>query len=294
MGKGKKGSFHEKVLCGTSSNSYIWLVHDYAGGIMAVLVWCLFLFAAFFIVWLAAEVHSVSWISTNAFLVVWCMSLWAHWKCMLTDPGAVPPYAEPPLPIGGDVPETVCGRCDNTFKPARAHHCRICGRCIVRMDHHCPWMNNCVGIGNQKHFILFLGYTFTTAVFAMAIIIVHYIRCETQSGCIFYPGYVSTLSRILLMISFAAALFTFSMFMNQIKGVVSGLGTVDRMQARRRGVGSERGTPADYVPLNWEDVMGAGNKLCWLIPTDPVIREPDRVLGYSVREESIEEGAHEP
>eukprot|EP00933_Yihiella_yeosuensis_P033729 TRINITY_DN2737_c0_g1_i2.p1 TRINITY_DN2737_c0_g1~~TRINITY_DN2737_c0_g1_i2.p1 ORF type:complete len:164 (+),score=12.51 TRINITY_DN2737_c0_g1_i2:63-494(+) len=27
------------------------------------------------------------------------------------------------------------------------------------MDHHCMWMNNCVGAYNQKHFLLFLVYT---------------------------------------------------------------------------------------------------------------------------------------
>lgn len=52
---------------------------------------------------------------------------------------------------------TVCTRCE-TYRPPRAHHCRICQRCVRRMDHHCPWINNCVGERNQKYFIQFLIY----------------------------------------------------------------------------------------------------------------------------------------
>ena len=50
-----------------------------------------------------------------------------------------------------------CASC-NLVKPARTHHCHVCGRCIFGMDHHCPWINNCVGLENYRYFLLFLLY----------------------------------------------------------------------------------------------------------------------------------------
>eukprot|EP00918_Siedleckia_nematoides_P068789 GHVU01149990.1.p1 GENE.GHVU01149990.1~~GHVU01149990.1.p1 ORF type:complete len:369 (+),score=73.46 GHVU01149990.1:700-1806(+) len=44
------------------------------------------------------------------------------------------------------------------FKPDRAHHCRVCRACVLKMDHHCPWIYNCVGWGNHKYFMLLLLY----------------------------------------------------------------------------------------------------------------------------------------
>jgi hypothetical protein len=34
-------------------------------------------------------------------------------------------------------------------------HCHECGFCIEKMDHHCPWMGQCVGKRNMKWFALF-------------------------------------------------------------------------------------------------------------------------------------------
>lgn len=41
-------------------------------------------------------------------------------------------------------------------KPERTHHCSICDTCVLKFDHHCPWLNQCVGMGNERYFVLFM------------------------------------------------------------------------------------------------------------------------------------------
>lgn len=39
----------------------------------------------------------------------------------------------------------------------RSKHCQTCQHCVQRYDHHCPWIENCVGERNHRWFVLYLA-----------------------------------------------------------------------------------------------------------------------------------------
>ncbi|KAG5272069.1 hypothetical protein AALO_G00161320 [Alosa alosa] len=49
-----------------------------------------------------------------------------------------------------------CGHC-LLQQPMRSKHCQTCQHCVRRYDHHCPWIENCVGERNHRWFVLYLA-----------------------------------------------------------------------------------------------------------------------------------------
>jgi len=71
-----------------------------------------------------------------------------------------------------------CSHCAN-WKPDRAHHCSTSGRCILKMDHFCPWVGGPVGESNMKFFIQFNAYT---ALYCLHLLVVMAIYVAKQKS----------------------------------------------------------------------------------------------------------------
>jgi len=110
--------------------------------------------------------HMDAWTCIHCVLAIWLSTMvtFHYYKAVTTDAGSPPVYVEQqhdvvvdmpavfehasisasssPLMTSSTGPSTlrVCAKCKR-IKPARAHHCSMCHRCILRFDHHCPWIN---------------------------------------------------------------------------------------------------------------------------------------------------------
>jgi palmitoyltransferase ZDHHC9/14/18 len=136
--------------------------------------------------------HNVSPALPIIFAYLFYLTMSSFFRAALSDPGILPrnlhphppnpaeeldPYvAGPPttswvmvknaLPAASDpeglqhtgaleVPRKFCDSC-KIWRPLRTHHCRDCDGCVETHDHHCGWLNNCVGRRNYLYFFSFI------------------------------------------------------------------------------------------------------------------------------------------
>lgn len=143
-----------RKLLGTSFEAAYWLSLDPCGWMGVSLSWGVHIYALLVLVW-KCTMHSraAQFVFVCIYLPMAVLAMLSLFRASTTNPGAVPLGARPfttvrratsgeflsSPPTGRSIRR--CHKCCDNFKPSRAHHDSVTGRCIVKFDHFCPWVN---------------------------------------------------------------------------------------------------------------------------------------------------------
>lgn len=271
---------------GLRCGRHVWIVKDICGIICCVITYMLILYATFVVMCVIMPSSHGSWLNfVNGliFYVFATLAFSSHVRTVVTDPGAIPrgnATDEHIRKLGLRDGQVVfkCPKCVS-IKPERAHHCSVCRRCIKKMDHHCPWVNNCVGENNQKYFVLFTMYICLMSFHALYLAIQKFITCATGDWreCSIYSAPATTIFLITLLFeALLFAMFTAIMFGTQMSSICSDETGIEQLKTEN----------PTWEKKSWwlslKAVFGHPFSLKWFSPFHIPIIGKDQVYLYNV------------
>ncbi|XP_075412068.1 palmitoyltransferase ZDHHC3 isoform X3 [Tenrec ecaudatus] len=248
----------------------MWFIRDGCGIACAIVTWFLVLYAEFvvlFVMLIPSRDYVYSVLNGIVFNLLAFLALASHCRAMLTDPGAVPKgnatkeFIESLQLKPGQVVYK-CPKCCS-IKPDRAHHCSVCKRCIRKMDHHCPWVNNCVGESNQKYFVLFTMYIALVSLHALIMVGFHFLHCfeEDWTKCSSFSPPTTVILLILLCFEgLLFLIFTAVMFGTQVHSICTDETGIEQLKKE------ERRWAKKTKWMNMKAVFGHPFSLGWASP----------------------------
>uniref|UniRef100_A0A8C5Z4X4 Palmitoyltransferase n=1 Tax=Marmota marmota marmota TaxID=9994 RepID=A0A8C5Z4X4_MARMA len=196
-----------------------------------------------------------------------------------------------------------CEKCQ-LIKPDRAHHCSACDKCILKMDHHCPWVNNCVGFSNYKFFMLFLLYSLIYCLYVAISVLEYFIKfwtlCRRKStdNC---PKNELTDTRAkfhVLFLFFVSAMFfisVLSLFSYHCWLVGKNRTTIESFRTPTFSYGVDAHGFSLGYSKNWRQVFGDEKKY-WLLPIFTSLGDgcsfPTRLVGMDPEQAATGQSEH--
>lgn len=167
----------------------------------------------------------------------------------------------------------VCQKC-LMHRPPNAHHCRRCGHCVRKMDHHCPWVNNCVGEDNQFAFMLLLAYAYTLSIMTLVLDILHLyfmppcLTCDKDSFVVIHQSVIMWTAVVMAALMTCGA---FGLYFGQHISIV--FDTPSMEWSRIQQTMFLTGRPPDKWPSQkgsvfsvYRTVCGSASAILWMFP----------------------------
>ncbi|CAF1075876.1 unnamed protein product [Adineta steineri] len=190
---------------GTSSGKLSQLAHYGPIGAIILIIWITISGYHCLIQWFPPDIKDP--LSIINFLIYWIWPVvifYNYFRAIFVGPGFVPKGWRPANKEHEKYLQ-YCNVCDG-FKAPRAHHCKKCGRCVMKLDHHCPWINTCTGHFNHANFCWFMFYAIFGCTHALlmlcpciyrALFAQYYIYARIKNVPIIYFSFTGLISCIL-------------------------------------------------------------------------------------------------
>lgn len=144
-----------------------------------VIAWIVFVATAMlnFLILIEIQFIELRIISLITFIVLYVSHIVSHVTALLTDPSEkelrklkinnVPEFDRS---IHAHVIENGrCHLCNIHTSSRHTKHCSLCNKCVDHFDHHCKWLNNCVGQRNYTAFITCVTTALLIAIFTSSL-----------------------------------------------------------------------------------------------------------------------------
>ncbi|KAJ0775810.1 putative protein S-acyltransferase [Helianthus annuus] len=134
------------------------------------------------------------------------------------------------------------------------------GRCVLKMDHHCVWVVNCVGALNYKYFLLFLFYTLLETTLVTISLLPYFLAFFSDGEIAGSPSTLAT-TFLAFVLNLAFALSVFGFLIMHATLVSGNTTTIEAYEKKtspkwRYDLGRKR---------NFEQVFGTVERY-WFIP----------------------------
>lgn len=214
-------------------------------------------------------------------VVYWILvALWlvSYIRVLATPPGGLEASR------GGADAEAAWSKCTvcKLDRPRRCRHCSKCGTCVLKMDHHCPWLRRCIGHDNYKYFVVLLFYSASGLVYkAVTLVPFAVILFQNQAAELWTLVVVAFTGLLIVVLGLLIVTFLgFHLFLiGTARTTIEFLIRHDKARASKH----------DYdtgVYKNIQAVLG-NNPLLWFLPIWP----PDSD-GFNFEGRVIEEFEH--